>query len=254
MAKLTEKQNIKEAAMDYMHSHECNFYAEDNNTTLYFDGLAVDVESIWYSDKEEKIYLHVGCKEFEGDIDIDSLSEDNQQRMLEAFGIDTKREKMWEQVTRYVTLANEHLDGEDIKAQIHIERLGGKSNYEVYVLYDGNDVDVKEGDVRLENAIEVIDKVWNSLVGCYAKQSEREDDYITVKLRRVSGNTHEGEANLIYSFTDFPLCFIHKRGVIENVGGDIDRFINEAGCFAVNAEDYHEAMRQVYLHENGYLN
>lgn len=88
------KQNIKEAAMDYLHSHDGNFYAEDNNVKLWIGAMAVDVESIWYSKDEDKIYLHVGCKEFEGDIDIDSLSDVNQNRMLEAFGVATKREKM----------------------------------------------------------------------------------------------------------------------------------------------------------------
>ena len=244
------KQNIQEAAMDYMHSNECNFYAADNNVTLYIGPMAVDVESIWYSDKDDKIYLHVGCKELEGDIDIDSLSEENQRRMLEAFGIDTKREKLWEEVTKFVELANEHLDGLDIKAQIHIEAYETGPNYQVYVLYDGNDVDVKDDDVKLENAVQVINKVWEDLVACYAKPSKCKDDYVTVKLREVSGDTHQGEANLIYCFADCALFFIHTSGYIEDVGGDIDRFINEAGCFAVNTEDYYEAMRQVYMHEN----
>lgn len=242
------KQNIQEAAMDYMHSHECNFYAEDNNVTLYLGPAAVDVESIWYSDKDDKIYLHVGCKKFEGDIDIDSLSEDNQRRMLEAFGIDTKREKMWEEVTRYVTLANEHLDGLGIKAAIHIEKYETGGKYQVYVLWHGNDVDVKDDDVELKNAVRVIEKVWCGLVDTCCGVDE--NCCKTVKLREVSGDTHQGEANLIYSFADCALFFIHTSGYIEDVGGDIDRFINEAGCFAVNTCDYHEAMRQVYMHEN----
>jgi hypothetical protein len=93
----TMKQNIKEAALDYMQSHECNFYAENNNATLYIGPTAVDVESIWRSKDEDKIYLHVGCKEFEGDLDIESLSEENQRRMMEAFGTDTRREKKYSQ-------------------------------------------------------------------------------------------------------------------------------------------------------------
>ena len=235
--------------MNYMSSHERNFYAEGNNVTLYIGPTAVDVETIWHSDKEDKIYLHVGCKEFEGDIDIDSLSDDNQRRMMEAFGIDTKREKLWEEVTQYVTLANEHLEQEGVKAQIHIEAYQVGPNYQVYVLYDGEDVDVKDDDVKLEDAVAAVERVWADLVQAYCDDA---DDYSeTVRLRRVDGDTHRGESNLIYSFADCPLFFVHTNGNIEDVDGDIDRFIDEHGYFAVNADDYHEAMRQVYLHENG---
>lgn len=246
------KQNIKEAALDYMQSHECNFYAEDNNVTLYIGPTTVDVESIWRNKDDDKIYLHVGCKEFEGDLDIESLSEENQRRMMDAFGIDTKREKLWEQVTQYVTLANEHLEQENVKAMIHIEKYELGGGYMVYKLYDGNDVDVVDDDVKLEDAIAVIEKTWERLIETYCDDA---DDYCeTVQLRRVSGDTHQGEANLIYSFADYPLFFIHKCGAIEDVGSDIDRFVGVLGYFAVNACDYHEAMRQVYLHENGYEN
>lgn len=235
--------------MDYMSSHECNFYAEDNNVTLYIGPTAVDVETIWHSDKEDKIYLHCGCKEFEGDIDIDSLSDDNQRRMMEAFGIDTKREKMWEEVTKYVTLANEHLEQEGVKAQIHVDVYQSGQYYQVYVLNDDEDIDVKDDDVRLENVLASVEKVWTSLVQTYCDDA---DDYSeTVRLRRVNGDTHQGESNLIYSFADSPLFFVHCNGNIEDVDGDIDRFIDANGYFAVNADDYHEAMRQVYLHENG---
>lgn len=242
-------EDIKEAALDYMHSHECNFYAEGNNVTLYIGPTAVDVETIWHSDKEDKIYLHVGCKEFEGDIDIDSLSDDNQRRMMEAFGIDTKRDKMWQEVTQYVTLANEHLEQEDVKAQIHVDVYQSGQYYQVYVLYDDEDVDVKDDDVKLEDVLASVEKVWFNLVQTYCDDA---DDYSeTVRLRRVDGDTHRGESNLIYSFADCPLFFVHTNGNIEDVDGDIDRFIDAKGYFAVNADDYHEAMRQVYLHENG---
>ncbi len=80
------KLNIQEVVMDYLRNHDGNLYAEDNNMTLRMGSLDVDVESIWYSDKEDKIYLHVGCKEFEGDLDIESLSDENQEKMLKAFG------------------------------------------------------------------------------------------------------------------------------------------------------------------------
>lgn len=246
------KYDIVDVAAKYMKSHDCNFYAEDNKVTLYVGPTAVDVESIWLNKKEKKIYLHVGCKEFEGDLDIESLSEDNQRRMMDAFGIDTKRDRLWEQVTQYVTLANEHLDQENVKAQIHVEKYELGSNYQVYVLYDGNDVDVKEDDVALEDVESAVERVWDDLVQTYCDDASNYQE--TVRLRRVSGDTHQGESNLIYSFADCPLFFIHNNKTIEDVGGDIDRFIGESGYFAVNASDYHEAMRQVYLHENGYEN
>jgi len=72
--------------MDYMRHNEHNFVAADKNVTLTIFGNKVEAESIWYSDKEDKIYLHVGCKEFEGDLDIDSLSDDNQQVLYKVFG------------------------------------------------------------------------------------------------------------------------------------------------------------------------
>lgn len=76
------KQTIKELALDYIGSErECNLYAANHKLTLYIGNQAVDVESIWKD--EDKVYLHVGCKEFEGDIDIESLSDNNQERLRE---------------------------------------------------------------------------------------------------------------------------------------------------------------------------
>ena len=76
------KQTIKEAALDYIDSErECNLYAANHKLTLYIGNQEVDVESIWKD--EDKVYLHVGCKEFEGDIDIESLSDKNQERLRE---------------------------------------------------------------------------------------------------------------------------------------------------------------------------
>ena len=76
--------NIQETAMDFMHRNDHNFYAIDLKVNLSIFGNKVDVESIWYSDKEDKIYLHVGCLEFEGDLDIDSLSDENKSILKSA--------------------------------------------------------------------------------------------------------------------------------------------------------------------------
>lgn len=77
-------ETIKEAALDYINSErEKNFYAARHTVTLQVFGQAVDVETIWYSKREDKVYLHCGCKEFEGDIDVESLSDENQERLRE---------------------------------------------------------------------------------------------------------------------------------------------------------------------------
>lgn len=85
------KQNIKEAAMDYMQHNEHNFMAADKKVVLNIFGNRVEAVSIWYSDKEDKIYLHVGCPEFEGDLDIDQLSDENQWMLLGVFTGDWER-------------------------------------------------------------------------------------------------------------------------------------------------------------------
>lgn len=79
------KQTIQEMAMDYMHHNEHNFVAANKKVVMTIFGDKVEAESIWYSDKEDKIYLHVVCPEFEGDLDIDSLSDENEQALRKVF-------------------------------------------------------------------------------------------------------------------------------------------------------------------------
>jgi len=77
-------EDIKEAALDYINSErECNLVAASRNLTLKVGSLMVDVETVWYQKQEDKVYLHCGCKEFEGDIDVESLSDENQERLRE---------------------------------------------------------------------------------------------------------------------------------------------------------------------------
>lgn len=77
-------EDIKEAALDYINSErEKNFYAARRKVTLQVYGQAVDVETIWYSKREDKVYLHCGCTEFEADVDLESLSTENQERVRE---------------------------------------------------------------------------------------------------------------------------------------------------------------------------
>jgi len=75
----------QELAMDFMHRNDPNFYANDIDFAIFIGELSVSVESIWYSDKDDKIYIHCGCEEFEGDLDIDSLSEKNQKILRKVF-------------------------------------------------------------------------------------------------------------------------------------------------------------------------
>lgn len=75
---------IQETAMDFMHRNEHNFYAIGLKVRLRIFDNEVDVESIWYSDKEDKIFIHVGCFEFEGDLNIDSLSSENKSILQKA--------------------------------------------------------------------------------------------------------------------------------------------------------------------------
>lgn len=75
--------NLQELAMDFMHTNDNNVY--DAGLKISIFGNPVEVESIWYSDKDDKIYIHVGCEEFEGDVDIDSLSDCNQGILMKTF-------------------------------------------------------------------------------------------------------------------------------------------------------------------------
>lgn len=75
------KANLQELAMDFMHGNDSNIYGASLKISIF--GNPVEVESIWYSDKEDKIYIHVCCIEFEGDIDIDSLSDENQKTLTD---------------------------------------------------------------------------------------------------------------------------------------------------------------------------
>lgn len=75
---------IQETAMDFMHRNEQNFYAINLKVRLRIFDNEVDVESIWYSDKEDKIFIHVCCFEFKGDLDIDSLSFENKSILQKA--------------------------------------------------------------------------------------------------------------------------------------------------------------------------
>ena len=70
-----------EIVHEFIQKIDLNFYVVGIPLTLDIFGHKVDVESIYES--EDKIYVHVGCPEFEGDLNIDSLSDENQERISE---------------------------------------------------------------------------------------------------------------------------------------------------------------------------
>jgi len=96
MAKTT-----KELALDFIEQHgDGNLFAADITVTLTIHGQAVEVETVWKSKGEDKVYLHCGCQEFEGDIDIDSLSLPNLRTLRGVFtgylsGKSTQESKPW---------------------------------------------------------------------------------------------------------------------------------------------------------------
>lgn len=51
--------------------------------TLYFGQMAIEVESIYFNKEEQRLMLHISCKEMEGDIIFTSLQEDKQGKVVE---------------------------------------------------------------------------------------------------------------------------------------------------------------------------
>lgn len=81
--------NLQETALNFIQKNGGNLAANDLKIELVIFDHVIQSESIWYSKDENKIYLHVGCKEFKGDIDIDSLSDSNQAKILTALNSKT---------------------------------------------------------------------------------------------------------------------------------------------------------------------
>lgn len=81
------EEQVRNLVLDYLRNHDGNLYAREGFKALYiviFQAL-VGVETVWYSKDEDKVYLHCGCQEFEGDIDMASLSDDNLRTLREFF-------------------------------------------------------------------------------------------------------------------------------------------------------------------------
>jgi hypothetical protein len=50
---------------------------------IYFGELSIDLESIYYDSNENRIMLHISCKEMEGDIYFSSLQEKMQKKVTD---------------------------------------------------------------------------------------------------------------------------------------------------------------------------
>ena len=81
--------NLQETALNFIQKNDGNLVTNELKIELIIFDHVIQSESIWYSKDENKIYIHVGCKEFEGDIDIDSLSDSNQAKILTALSSKT---------------------------------------------------------------------------------------------------------------------------------------------------------------------
>lgn len=88
MKSLTSK--LQEVIMDFIRQRDGNLVAAGVSIKLDIFKHKVPIESIWYSNDEEKFCVHCGCKEFEGDLDIDSLSDANQQHILHVLVLELK--------------------------------------------------------------------------------------------------------------------------------------------------------------------
>lgn len=78
------KPELEEALMDLIHKEgpkAINLYAADIFLMVRISDIQREIESVWYNDDKDKIYLHVCCPEFEADIDPDSLPNDVQSKL-----------------------------------------------------------------------------------------------------------------------------------------------------------------------------
>lgn len=167
------KETIKEVALDYIDSdRECNFYAANRKLTLYIGNQAVDVESIWKD--EDKVYLHVGCKEFEGDIDIESLSDKNQEWLREVLQCVTlsplnirRLLNQWKDVPLVFLFRVADVDREEIDAGMSREECF-KRCADYYLLSELSDAWNDTDDE--EQRVPEVKNTW-----CYVSQPEKKE-------------------------------------------------------------------------------
>ena len=183
------EQTIKELALDYIDSgRERNFYAANHKLTLQVYGHLLDVESIWKGEDNDKVYLHCGCDEFEADIDIESLSDKNQERLREVLQCASlspaevrRLVKQWKDVPLIFTFRVADVDRKEIDRGMSREECF-KRCADFYLLSgfgdEWNDTDDDE-----QHLIDVKNS-W-----CYVSQPEKQDEERSKKRDRLMKET-----------------------------------------------------------------
>lgn len=78
-----------------------------------------------------------------------------------------KEEDLWERITALVETSNKELTRLEVGTQIHVERHLDCEGYEVYVIYDNEDIDIKDTELELSDVPEVVERVFKELLDCY---------------------------------------------------------------------------------------
>lgn len=185
----TMDKTIKEVALDYIDSDkERNFYAANRKLTLRVYNQDVDVESIWKGEDNDKVYLHCGCKEFEADIDIESLSDENQQRVREVLQCVTlspsdirRLLNQWKDVPLVFLFRVADVDREEIDRGMSREECF-KRCADYYLLSELGDAwnDTDDDEQRMPE----VKNTW-----CYVSQPERKSEEQAKKKDRLLKET-----------------------------------------------------------------
>lgn len=71
-----EEKSCVEIILEFLEKYDGNLYSADVKLNLNIFNHLVEVESV-YVKNQCQAFVHVGCPEFEGDFDVESLSDDN---------------------------------------------------------------------------------------------------------------------------------------------------------------------------------
>ena len=77
------EEEVKCVISDFIRAYDGNMFACDADLEISIFGHKIEVESLWSCKDEHKYYLHCNCNEFEGDLDVSSLSDKNQKHIIE---------------------------------------------------------------------------------------------------------------------------------------------------------------------------
>nr|MBQ4455807.1 hypothetical protein [Clostridia bacterium] len=81
-----KKKTIEETLKEYFEKGgEINLFTTEHGCVIDLFTYVIEVESIWRDirEGEDTYYIHVGCPEFEGDLKVSSLEEENQKAIQE---------------------------------------------------------------------------------------------------------------------------------------------------------------------------